>query len=174
MWNEQLPVRVWKGSRITWSLDPRWRLLYKVDWSLPISFFYIFVLSSLFFSLELDWLCRIVMCPLVGGGDIWNFFKAGTILQVEISVVIYEITGCKKIFWNFCHFNPPPAKLLFDLPHWNAKFQSCSTIGLWGVFPELLRADDQKSPFFPILCKPSRTKVSKTTSKATIFKIMHF
>ena len=56
---------------------------------------------------------------------------------MEITV-IYEITGCPKI-------------LILDPAHYNAKFQSCSTIGLWGVYPEVLRAHAQKSPFFPIL-----------------------
>ena len=56
-------------------------------------------------------------------------------------MVIYEITGCPKI-------------LIFDPAHYNAKFQSCSTIGLWGVYPEVLRAHAQKSPFF--LCFFSR------------------
>ena len=63
--------------------------------------------------------------------NVSNNFKAGTILQVEITVVIYEITGCPKI-------------LIFDPAHYNAKFQSCSTIGLWGVYPEVLRAHAQK------------------------------
>ena len=50
-------------------------------------------------------------------------------------MVIYEITGCPKI-------------LIFDPAHYNAKFQSCSTIGLWGVYPEVLRAHAQGLPFF--------------------------
>ena len=37
-----------------------------------------------------------------------NFFKAGTILQVEITIIIYENVGCKEIFWKFCRLNPPP------------------------------------------------------------------
>ena len=44
----------------------------------------------------------------LGGGDLRNFFKAGTILQVDSAVVIYEIMGCKEIFRNFLRFNPPP------------------------------------------------------------------
>ena len=37
-----------------------------------------------------------------------------------------------------------PAKLLFDPPYSKSKFQSCSTIGVWGVYPEVLRAHAQK------------------------------
>ena len=46
------------------------------------------------------------------GRYIWNFFKAGTILQVEITMVIYETWGSKlkRCFENFAvlTFNPPP------------------------------------------------------------------
>ena len=66
-------------------------------------------------------------------------------------MVIYEITGCPKI-------------LIFDPAHYNAKFQSCSTIGLWGVYPEVLRAHAQKSPFF-LLCNDRFGEKSKKVKK---------
>ena len=56
---------------------------------------------------------------LVGGGR--GTYE--TILQVEITVVIYEISGCIEVFWQFCRFDPPPTKLLFDPPHLNFKVE---------------------------------------------------
>ena len=65
-------------------------------------------------------------------------------------LVQYKIFGLKH-FIVFVKKASDRPKLLFDPPHENAKFQSCSTIGLWGVYPEVLRAHAQKSPFFLIL-----------------------
>ena len=47
-----------------------------------------------------------------------------------------------------------------------AKNQICSTIALWGVYPEVLRALAQKSSFFPVLFHPFSRKVSKTAKKS--------
>ena len=42
-----------------------------------------------------------------------------------------------------------PAKLLFDPPHQKSKIQSCSIIGMWGVYLKVLRANAQNSTCFP-------------------------
>ena len=41
-------------------------------------------------------------------------------------------------------FGPQPAKLVFDPPQQYGKNPNVSTIGLWGVYPEVLRALSQK------------------------------
>ena len=38
----------------------------------------------------------------------WFFFKDGTILKVEITIIIYENVGCKEISWKIFRLNPPP------------------------------------------------------------------
>ena len=65
------------------------------------------------------------------------------------SPIFFTETKCKrnvvkKIVWKLCPLSR----------------------GLWGVYPEVLRADAQKSPFFPILCRPFWRKVSKTVKNA--------
>ena len=61
-------------------------------------------------------------------------------------LVQYKIFGLKH-FIVFVKKASGRPKLLFNPPHENAKFQSCSTIDLWGVYPEVLRAHAQKSCF---------------------------
>ena len=52
-----------------------------------------------------------------------------------------------------------------------SKFQSCSTIGMWGVYPEVLRAHAQKSPFFSYLVLTILEKSLKNCWKITNLKI---
>ena len=75
-------------------------------------------------------------------------------------MVQYEPFGLKH-YIVFMKKGLRPAKLLFDPSHQNSKFQSCSTIGLWGVYLEILRARAHKSSCFSHIWR----KVSKTTFK---------
>ena len=60
-------------------------------------------------------------CCTTGGGVVQDFFRVGKILQVEITVTIDKNHGCKKIFWKFHLFNPPPRVRKFENPHYRVK-----------------------------------------------------
>ena len=56
---------------------------------------------------------RIMAVAILLGGVVQDFFRVGKILQVEFTVTIDENHGCKKIFWIFHIFNPPPGVWIF-------------------------------------------------------------
>ena len=51
--------------------------------------------------------------------------------------------------------------------------QSCSTLGMWGVYPEVLRAHARKSPFF-LSCFDRLRKVLKPYLKRQFLKLWQF
>ena len=59
-------------------------------------------------------------------GVLQDFFRVGKVLQVDFTVTIDENHGCKKIFWIFHLFHPPPGVWKFGKSLYRGQYSKLS------------------------------------------------
>ena len=82
---------------------------------------------------------------------------------MEITLTIDKNHGCKKIFWKFHLFNPPPGVWKFENPHYKVKNESCRKLYIWVSKPIRRKIQNQRKKNRAQSDLPVKRKIPKTT-----------